>query len=311
MSLTIPAHRRLRLTFGDMKMKLPIAYRRPIVLGMWGFYALSITVAFFSLPTPASVLLAVFGAILPVLCTTICYTSRVMWVMPIWSERSDSNRLGVIWFKKSYQGKERTGLGLLFEDRDCAKEVFIVLRAWNFGNFIDDDGNISLSIIREGNHRYTFFLYPGMREFAERQIRAEVESREAGTHEAQVFRLFQWTCMSITCDDHPEKEEAIESLGTGQVVLLNCYHATRNGVEAYSKRPLVLKRLRLCDRALVPARSLEAMQKWEDLPAIQPRTVARVGELWKKVGAESSKGAERGHTSFSPGGQGGGDEAND
>jgi hypothetical protein len=272
-------------------MKLPIAYRRPIVVGIWGLYVLSIVVAFFSLPTLVSVPLAVLGVLLPALCTRICYTSRVIWVMPMWSERTNSNRLGIAWFKESHQGKQRTGLGLLFEDRDCAKEAFGVLRAWNFGKFIDDDGNISLSIIREGNHRYTILLYPGERDLRERQIRTEVESRETGTHEAQVTRLFRWTSTCITCEDHPEKEEAIENLGTDQLVLINCLYATKDGVQAHSKRPLVLKRFRLCDRALVPDGSLEAMQQWENMPVTQPRTAARVTELRKQIGAEPTGGA--------------------
>jgi hypothetical protein len=267
-------------------MKLPSKYRLHVVSGVWTVYALSVGLAFFSLPPVASVSLAIVGIALPALATRLCYVSPVLWVMPTWSDRTNSNRLGVVWFKEPYQGKQRVGMALLFEDRECAKEAFVVLRAWNFGNFIDTHGNILLSIVREGSHHYTVFLYPGKRKAGAAQIDREIKATKGPNHEAQIRHLLRWTSTCINCEGDPNKENFIESLHYDKVLLLNTMYATDTGVKAYSKRPIILKAFDIIDRLNIQPGTMEHFSLWEDMKSTQVQSARRVKELEKLIRAE-------------------------
>lgn len=274
-------------------MKLPSRYRSYVVAGLWTIYAASVCLAFFTLPPVVSVLMAIAGIVLPVLATRLCYTWPVLWVMPTWSERTHNNQLGVAWFKEPYQGKQRAGIGLLFEDLDCAKEAFAVLRAWNFDKFIDPHGNIRLSIIREGEHCYTVFLCPGERRAGATMIDRQVKAKKGPNNEAHIKHLLRWTATCINCEANPDKENLIESLRYDKVLLLNTMYATETGVKEYSKRPLVLKSFNLIDRDEVQGGALENLSTWENMRSTQPQSARRVMELEKMILAEQTVPPDR------------------
>ena len=50
--------------------------------------------------------------------------------------------------------------GPAFASKEYAERVFALLRSWNDDKSEDEDGNICLSLIIEGNGRYTAFMYP-------------------------------------------------------------------------------------------------------------------------------------------------------
>jgi hypothetical protein len=180
-------------------MKLPSRFRPYVVASLWILYAASVGLAFFSLPPTLSVSIAVVGIVFPAVATRLCYVWPVLWVMPTWSERTNSNQLGIAWFREPYQGKQRVGIGLLFEDLDCAKEAFAVFRSWNFGNFIDTAGNIRLSIVREGAHRYTVFLCPGERKAGADRIDLQVKAKKGQNSQAHLRHLLRWTATCVDC----------------------------------------------------------------------------------------------------------------
>jgi hypothetical protein len=199
--------------------------------------------------------------------------------MPPLSEQSERNRLGTMWVKEEFQGKQHLGLGLLYEDFECAKDAYNVLRSWNFGRFIDDVGNIHVSVIAEGDHRYSMLICPGHRYEAEEYIKASVVAKRPQNTHAVVSRLLYYTTTCADYSDRPEVEEAIQSLRRLSTLLLNTYFCDGNEIKQFSKRFFRLKRFRFVERLRLTSRDLEFHLQWGDGRARQPEKTRRTDEL--------------------------------
>ncbi len=95
-----------------------------------------------------------------------------------------------------------------------------VLRSWNLGRFNDEVGNIQVSIIDEGDHRYSMAVYPGNRHEAEENLKASIVAEQPQNTAAVVSRLFQYTVTCANYSDRPEVEEQIQSLKRLNTLLL-------------------------------------------------------------------------------------------
>lgn len=72
-------------------------------------------------------------------------------------------------------------VGILFDDEDYAKKIHSLLLSWTCNNLVDEEKNISVSVIIEGKNSYSIFIYPNpFRKPAEEFFkRAEKEIKES------------------------------------------------------------------------------------------------------------------------------------
>lgn len=110
--------------------KLPARYRLPLKLVVWTIAIVSLVLSFFTLPAIVAAPVAVVALIVPWLISKLVFEHHIVWVMPPFSPEAERNRLGTIWFKQPVAGKEYVGLGLLYEDREWARDAYNVIKTW-------------------------------------------------------------------------------------------------------------------------------------------------------------------------------------
>ena len=267
---------------------LPIKYRKPLKCFVWVLSFSSVAISFCTLPPILAGVVSVIALIAPWIVSRIIFLHHSLWVMPSFSEDSERNRLGTIWFWEELKGKSLLGLGLLYEDFEYAKEAYNVLRSWNFGRFIDEEGNIQVSIIDEGDHRYSMFTYPGKRSQGEEQIKARVYAGHAENTAAFVSRLFQYTTTCANYSDRPEVEERLQDLKRLNTLLLNTYFCDGREIKPLAKRFFKLKRFRFLKRSDLTSKDLEFHVEWSDGRAMEPEKTKRVDELTRLMQSGSS-----------------------
>jgi hypothetical protein len=153
---------------------VPVRYRNVLRCVAWVLSLGSVALSFFTLPTILAGSVSVIALLVPWIVSRTIFLHHTLWVMPPLSAESERNRLGTMWFHEEFEGKLVLGLGLLHEDFEYAKDAYNVLRSWNLGRFNDEVGNIQVSIIDEGDHRYSMVVYPGNRHEAEENLKASM-----------------------------------------------------------------------------------------------------------------------------------------
>jgi len=258
---------------------VPVRYRNVLRCLAWVLSFGSVALSFFTLPTILAGSVSVIALLVPWIVSRIIFVHHLLWVMPPLSAESERNRLGTIWFQEELKGKWLLGLGLLYEDFESAKDAYNVLRSWNFGRFIDEVGNIQISIIAEGDHRYTMLICPGNRHEAEEYLKASVIAERPQNTAAVVSRLFYYTVTCANYSDRLEVEEDIQSLKRLNTLLLNTYFCDGSKIRPFAKRFFKLKRFRFLERSKLNSQDLEFHLQWTDGPVMQPEKTRRTDEL--------------------------------
>jgi hypothetical protein len=115
-----------------MRIKgVPVRFRIVLLCLTWILSLGSVVISLFTLPTILAGSVSVLALLVPWIVSRIVFVHHVLWVMPPLSEQSERNRLGTMWVKEEFQGKQHLGLGLLYEDFEHAKDAYNVLRSWS------------------------------------------------------------------------------------------------------------------------------------------------------------------------------------
>jgi hypothetical protein len=243
-------------------LALPVNFRQYALWLVRGATAAGVLLSFVTIPpvwaAAASAGLVLFAWILE----RLPYTWRVLHVAPLPSDYVVAQRMASSWAREDSEGA-RLIFGQVFRTKAAAREAYRMFRAWNFGRYSDDEGDICLDVVKEELARYTIVLHPGTRGVKEYYDRAAVEqfgSRTAA-HVCLVVPFFPtyadyWT--------KPELREVVESLATTRELLLMTFWMDGTDVRAYAKRPLTISNVRFSERAACDPNSIAGRLAWND-----------------------------------------------
>jgi hypothetical protein len=109
-----------------------------------------------------------------------------------------------------------------------------VIKTWNFARLIDTEGNINITIVLEGDHKYSMFVYPGLRPAGEQAIRDSFLTTQPTSTAAYLSRLFYFTSTCADYSDRPQVEELVATLRRRNRILLNTFYCSGDEVHPYS-----------------------------------------------------------------------------
>ncbi len=191
-----------------------------------------------------------------------------------------NERLGLVWGRNDYRGKEYPLLGVLYEKKDLAQLAYHTFRAWNMGGVIDRDRNIVVSIVSEGHSRYSIFLYPGERSSIKKQAQVEIENKLPNKSEVKIcLEAKPYFFNPAQYSERPKVEELVRSLKCSPVLLLYTMYLDSQSIVCFNKRPLQLKSIRFVTREEVAPSMIEHCEKWYDILAKQPELVEKARKI--------------------------------
>lgn len=262
-----------------MRISIDSKYRKITKVILWTLSIGSIIIAFLSIPIPFAVVIAIICVAIPLLIEKIVFRYNIVWVFP---ELTDLlfNRLGFTWFYDEYNGKKTAGFAIIFERKYEAKHAYSILKSWNYNQFIDKLGNISVTFIDEGDNKFSVFLYPGERKVREEQLLASIKKKYPRNSEFNIEkRIFIWIQNCGDYSDRPEMVELFKSIKESDNILLNTAYVINNEIKSYAKRNFVIEKIRFIKRQEVTDRDLERIQEWEDPIKKYPDNADRASKI--------------------------------
>jgi hypothetical protein len=193
----------------------------------------------------------------------IRFRTHVLHVMPLPTEYLMENKLGSVWGLEDYKGGTSIMFGQVFRTQRAAKQAYQLFRAWNFGDYIDRNGNITLSIVREELDRFTILLYPGERG-ATAHAQFIITQQHGERTDANVSKLFFWFVTHADYWKRSNLKKIMDCLPMCPRVLLNCFYLEDAEPQSVAKRYLELSKVVVADRSAVRPGTLESYVPWEE-----------------------------------------------
>lgn len=254
-------------------------YRPVINALLWMISGISIIVAFFTVPVPFAVAIALLSAFMPFVANKVFFKYGIIWVYPGLIDFIQ-DRLGFVWFKKSINEQEVYALSILYERKDNAKTVYSILRTWNYNKYKDHSANIVISIIDEGENKYSLFIYPGERKLMEEYIR---DYHSESSSSRSVFnierKIFSWVHNCADYSNRPEMLLAMNTIRNNGEILVNTAYLKDEEVESYAKKCIHVKDVKFLKREELGKKDLEYNQFWEDPLSKSPDLVERLSKV--------------------------------
>jgi uncharacterized protein YdhG (YjbR/CyaY superfamily) len=243
-------------------MKIKGKYKKTIKIINWGLIIFGMLSSFITLPPVIAFILSVALFIIGILIDKLIYTYSTFHVMPLPNDNIIFNRIGSVWSMENYQNKEYIVFGQAYKTKTAASEAFNLMRQWNYMDYIDRNQNIVLSIIDEGENRYTILLYPGKRGIEE--FHDDLGKKTYGDNSETkviVFKTFYPTFVDYS--NCPEKIELMNRLKNEEEILLNTFYVKDNEPSKYSNRPIRLRKINIIKRNEI-LNGLENGIKWDE-----------------------------------------------
>lgn len=143
--------------------------------------AIGITASILSFPWQLSLLLAIALVVIDYFLEKTLFYYTSLYVQPLPDFTYDPNK----WVANAFVSigepsnpSSQKIVGLTFNDQAYARKFFDLLRAWNYGESDDKDGNIRLSFLTDENMYYVY-LYPSFERNTIKQMHEKLKAENA------------------------------------------------------------------------------------------------------------------------------------
>lgn len=261
-----------------MKIQIDGKYRLRVKIALVLVPILSIAVSFLALPLMAAIVISTLLVIIPIVLNRFVFKYHALHVMPIPTDDVIRYALGTTWVADDLDTLAGLGLAIIYKYKESAKDTFNLLKAWNYGKIIDRDANITLSAVREGNDRYSVYVYPGDRMDSLEGTKKIVEESKGPNAEASlsVVKFYLQFCFDYSADEL--KKKCIESLPYVKELILNVAYVENDEIVMYSKTGFRLQKFFIQDRGSQALGGIEKAIPWSDLRGEQPEIHRAVTE---------------------------------
>lgn len=272
-----------------MRLTVNSKYRRLTRIVIWILSVGSIAIAMCTIPPFIAIIVAVLCVLIPFLIDRIIFKYNIIWIYPEITNLF-FNRLGTTWFRSDLDEENLMGIGILFERKSEAKDAYSILRSWNYYNYIDREGNISVNFIDEGENRYSVFIYPGDRKLREDQLLYSLKNEYPHNSVFDInTKVFIWTQSCGDYSDRPEMLAFFKKVKESGKILLNTTYVVNDLVKSYAKKSICVKKIRFISRGELTCRDLENTLKWEDPIKKFPENAKRVSRIKINAGVQTLK----------------------
>jgi hypothetical protein len=172
------------------KLVLDERYEDQVVWGSRIVTLLGIVANLLLIPPPINIAIALGLTTLDVFFERVSLMVKSIVVQPL-PEKWDSDS----WQGNLYQYDSRMwGVGLLFADEEMARIALETVRAWNYDEDVDHDGNIKMSFIEMNDGGYMTYLYPSderetVKRAAEQVEREQIKKGKIRDHYQNTFQV--------------------------------------------------------------------------------------------------------------------------
>lgn len=172
------------------KVVLDEQYEGFVVWGSRMTTAFGILTSLLLIPPPISFVVSVVLAGLDLFFERVSLMVQSMFVQPL-PETWDSDA----WQGNLYQFDQGMwGIGLLFDDEKMARVALETIRAWNYDEDIDREGNIKMSFVEMDDGGYMTYIYPSserevLKEAAKAVEREQIEQGKIREHYQSHFQV--------------------------------------------------------------------------------------------------------------------------
>jgi hypothetical protein len=252
-----------------VKIEVPYSLRGPV-------RALTVAVPLIGLVVSALTLppiwaLAVTGAlsIISWLLNRFVFRYVTLFVMAPPTDEMEQYWLGTAW-SCDPETLEGTTLALVYLNRDAARDCYQMLRTWSLGKRVDTDGHIRISIVDEGDSRYSLFVMAGMRQPVLDEV-AEEAKRMAGRRAVvHVHSAHPFLRNCVDYSDRPQMQRVMEAIPFQQYLGLEASYVHEDQIRSYSKQRFQISDVAFRKREELPSQAFETELPWEDLRAAVP-----------------------------------------
>ncbi len=267
----------------SVQIKIPSKYRIWVRIGLIAVPIVSIVAAALTLPPQISIPISVGLVITSILLNRFVFVHTVLLVMPGPTEEMVRFWIGTCWYAEDMETMEGLGIGIVYKYRSAAQHAYHMLKAWNYGKLIDDEGNITASFINEGGGRYSVLFYPGERVQSQIAAQQAVSEDLSSNSEVEVQRMhfYMYGCLDYSNDE--TKQRMVESLPRIEYLQLNTFYIENNDLKAFAKRPFKLKRFKYALRDDQNLGELEKLTSWSDPVEGKPKDVIETVERVRKT----------------------------
>lgn len=251
------------------KVVLHEQYEDHVVWGSRSVTVLGIIANLLLIPPPLNIAIALMLSALDVFFERITLMVQSVFVQP----------LPETWDSESWQGnlyqydRGMWGIGLLFDSEEIARVALETIRAWNYDEDVDRDGNIQMTFVEMNEGGYMTYVYPSTEREAIKEAAAQVEREqiEQGKIREHYQTIFQ-VIMAQDFDNPPESHfRSFKNHYEGGQVMLNTFTTERlvgrgsgpmeglpdefGGVESID--PVSLKEVKVTDETELDTDSVE------------------------------------------------------
>lgn len=207
------------------KIVLDERYEDFIVWGSRIVTLLAILTSLLLIPPPISFVVTVVLVALDLFFERIALMVQSIFVQPL-PETWDSDA----WQGNLYQyDRGMWGIGLLFDDEEIARVALETVRAWNYDEDVDQEGNIRMSFVEMNDGGYMTYLYPSderesLRHAAKAVERKQIEKGKIREHYQNRFQVI----MAQDFDNPPRSHfRRFKNRYEGGRVMLNTFTTER------------------------------------------------------------------------------------
>lgn len=172
------------------KVILDERYEEFVVWGSRIVTLLGIVSSLLLIPPPFSIVITVVLAALDFFFERVVLMVRSLFVQPLPKKWDSGSWQGNLYYIDS----GTWGIGLIFDSEEMASVALDTVRAWNYGEDIDRDGNVVMTFVELNDGRFMTYLYPSsqrqsLKEAAEMVERKQIEQRKIREHSQNILQM--------------------------------------------------------------------------------------------------------------------------
>ncbi|HEY5549357.1 MAG TPA: hypothetical protein VIL17_07170 [Coriobacteriia bacterium] len=247
-----------------MNFVVPSRYRWAVTLGSIAAPIVGLVIAALTLPPLAAVgVTAALTVLAWVLNRTVFkYVAVLVMAMP-------TEAMERFWFGTACiadpETLENTRFALVYLNRTAARDAYRMLVTWSFGKQVDTEAHIRLSIVDEGDWRYSIFVAAGERAPAREEVARILRERAGGRAVVQVQTSHPFLRNCVDYSDVPDMQRVMEALPFFEEVGLEVRYVQGEKLVPYAKKPFRLRNFTIIKRADLAQDAYEREFPWEDL----------------------------------------------
>lgn len=267
-------------------MRILRKHKKVVNIINYSISILGIVIAFFTLPTYVAVIIAVL------LLLSSIFIQRIIYIKPILFAHAgiefsvlNQNRLAFVWKINFTKKSKNVHLNLLYKDKVSAKNAFLIFKAWNYNNLLDNEDNVRVTVIDEGDRKYSIFIYPGERALFKNVIEkhSAIEDNEKGNIHKIIPEIKFFLNNHSDYSNNDVMGNLMKDFKIVEKLIINTSYLKNDKIIQANRKGITKKGLVKYKREDLDKNTIEYTVKWNDINKTDPALVKDVEKIKKTI----------------------------